>query len=429
VPRVSTTWSYEKSKRRYVANINKEKIILLERVDRTKANDRLADEAYAKAKAIATVQSTGDRTAIEVALGAWLAWLETRPQDPVAPNTYEQYQRIIWSFTALHGKVLGRDVTVWHIEDWLAKMQQERKHQNTGQTLKWDDGTVKLALRVMRGAFSYCTARRLITTDPFTQPDAAHLRKGSSIDYEGKRLPIEEHEYDALVRRALTRSNKDWAILCMLLWHTGARPAELLLARAEEWRPKEKTFVIEAKDPANVGRFKLRRKRKNRVIYVRDEMVPFVELLIEKYRDAPKLPANIHQILTSRKAGRPEPAPMRAVSFLFRRERNEGKRGFGGGEYGPVPMTYKNVNGRIASTARLINEEEGVEVVRPGLTAYSFRHAYVTRWIVKNKENHLKHLAQMLGTSVAMIERHYSHLFRKHDVLREVLNAFEAVDT
>jgi hypothetical protein len=62
--------------------------------------------------------------------------------------------------------------------------------------------------------------------------------------------------------------------------------------------------------------------------------------------------------------------------------------------------------------------------------AYSFRHAFVTRWLTNEKTRpDIKGLAQLLGTSVAMLERHYSHLFRKHDVLREVLNVFDAVDT
>ncbi len=103
MPRVSKDWSYEKSKTRYVANINKEKIVLL-KGPRTRANDRIADEKYANTKALMFVQVTGDRTPIEVSLGAWLNWLATR-SGPVAPNTLNRYQEIVWSFTELHGKV------------------------------------------------------------------------------------------------------------------------------------------------------------------------------------------------------------------------------------------------------------------------------------------------------------------------------------
>src|SRR5438270_30593 len=111
MPRVSRTWSYEASKRRYVANINKEKIVLLKDVDRNKDNDDLAKDKYDKAKAIAEVQVTGDRTAVSIALDAWLKWLQSRPQDPVTQNTFVQYQQVVWSFTDFHGDVAGRDIS------------------------------------------------------------------------------------------------------------------------------------------------------------------------------------------------------------------------------------------------------------------------------------------------------------------------------
>ena len=87
MPRVSKTWSYEKSKRRYVANLNREKRVLLPDVDQTKENDALADRLYTDERAIAAVEVTGDRTPIQVALSKWLRWLKERP-NPVAPNTF-----------------------------------------------------------------------------------------------------------------------------------------------------------------------------------------------------------------------------------------------------------------------------------------------------------------------------------------------------
>ncbi len=415
--KTSKTWSYEPTKRRYVANINKEKIVLLKGVGRTPENDEVADELYSQARQVADVQVTGDRTAVWVALKAWLDHLTNRPLKKVAPNTLARHERCIQSFIDLHGEVLGRDVRAWHIDDWLAKRQQPRPHPVHKQLVRWDEGSVKLGLGTMRTAFKWCVGRGLLTTNPFHQPDAQHLTEGPSINYEGKRLAIEKHEFNALLRLAVTRSSKDWAILLLLLNATGARPSELICARAEEWDRQNKAFVIRADEAANVGRFKLKRLKKNRVVYVRDDLVPFVELLIEKYRDSRGYPANYHQIVEARHNKKPEPKPLPDACFLFRKE-----KGRGAGQ----PMTIHSVNAHMKSSRKVANERAGREVVREGLTPYSFRHGYVTRWIVAGRN--LKMLAQLLGTSVAMIEKHYSHLFTRHDVLRDHLNDFEAVE-
>jgi integrase len=423
MPRVSKTWSYEKSKRRYVANINKEKRVLLAGVDRTKENDDLADRLYAEERALAAVEVTGDRTAIKVALSDWLRWLRERP-NPVTPGTFVRCQRIVWSFTDQYGDLAGRDVTPQHIEKWLATQREARTHPVNGRLVRWNEATIRTALHTMRSAFRYCADRKLVSNDPFSRPGALGLRLGPDAPYEGSKVHIEQKEYEALVRWALARANKDLAILLMLLWNTGARPSELLAARAEEWRPKERAFFIEASDRANVGRHKQMRFKKDRIVYVPDAMVPFVELLIEKYKDAPKFPANFHSIVVARKSHQRVPSPMREVSFLFRAERNRSEQ-FPADRYGPLPLTVPHLNRLLDSHIRLINAEAGTEVIRPNITSYSFRHAYVTNWVITKNGNDLKMLAQLLGTSVRMIEKHYTHLLREHDTMRNVLNSFE----
>jgi hypothetical protein len=61
--------------------------------------------------------------------------------------------------------------------------------------------------------------------------------------------------------------------------------------------------------------------------------------------------------------------------------------------------------------------------VRKAVTAYSYRHAYVTRWIVENRS--VWKLCELLNTSEAMLRGHYSHLFQQTETLRESLNAFD----
>jgi integrase len=69
--------------------------------------------------------------------------------------------------------------------------------------------------------------------------------------------------------------------------------------------------------------------------------------------------------------------------------------------------------------------EEGREPpIRRGVHAYSYRHAYVTRWIRGGHDPMM--LCHLLGTSLEMLKKHYDHLFEEHDSLRDSLNRFVA---
>src|SRR5262249_30209509 len=159
------------------------------------------------------------------------------------------------------------------------------------------------------------------------------------------------------------------------------RPSEMIMAKAEEWDEGKKAFVIRHDDPVNRGRFKLLRLKKDRIVYIPDDLVPFVHLLIEKY--------------AGNKVGN--------STLLFRKGRGRKK-----GE----AYDDESVTAHLRSSRKKINQEAKKEVIRSGLSTYSFRHAYATRWLMAKKNDNI--LADLLGTSTQMIRRHYSHLFQKH---------------
>lgn len=390
--------SYESSKRRYVANINKEKIPLLSGVDETPENTKLAWEAYYRERAVRQVQTESDRSAIWAVLNEWLRWLEKRPKKPVSPATLRHATQIVQSFIDLHGNVISKDLRAWHIEGWLEHMQSPRPWQRTTKNgkvvtrmVRWNEGSVNGALGVMRAAFRWATARGLLTTNPFLGPDADTLTSGG-VAYTQRRRPVEASEHLALLRLASEKSSKDFAILLMVLWGTGARPGEVIEAKAEEWDDGNRCFIIRCEDPGNIERFKLRRLKKDRVVSIPNSLVPFIRILVEKYKGN-MLPDRAGQMSTP----------------LFRTKKGTGYR-----------ATW--FNGRLRSHAITLKNRAGKDVVRDGLTGYAWRHAFVTRWLVAGRD--IKALADLLGTSVLMIEKHYSHLFRKQDVLRERLNQF-----
>ena len=54
-------------------------------------------------------------------------------------------------------------------------------------------------------------------------------------------------------------------------------------------------------------------------------------------------------------------------------------------------------------------------------TAYGFRHTYATDWLLNGGT--IKVLADLIGTSVSMIERHYGHLMVDKDRVRSIMTS------
>ena len=59
--------------------------------------------------------------------------------------------------------------------------------------------------------------------------------------------------------------------------------------------------------------------------------------------------------------------------------------------------------------------------IKPAPTAYGFRHSYATDWLLNGGS--IKVLADLIGTSVTMIERHYGHLMVDKDRVRTIMTA------
>jgi site-specific recombinase XerD len=93
------------------------------------------------------------------------------------------------------------------------------------------------------------------------------------------------------------------------------------------------------------------------------------------------------------------------------------------------PWKLNTICARFASIITAANNaaaRSGGPTVREAVTAYSYRHAYVTRWLEAG-ENPLM-LCELLDTSMDMLRRHYSHLFERTETLRDHLNSFERMD-
>jgi integrase len=175
-------------------------------------------------------------------------------------------------------------------------------------------------------------------------------------------ISLEQHEY--LVRWSRRRTRDSFADLLECLWATGCRPGEAAKATAEDFDRGLGAIVLRKHKTA-------RRTGKLRVIYLTGDA-------LEHAREV--------------KSG----------------------------------LLYPNEWGRRYSVKRIVGKIDTAKAARPELftdqTAYSYRHRFATDWLRAGRP--MGHLAALLGTSVAMIQRHYGHLDEYRQDLRAAAAGF-----
>jgi integrase len=346
---------------------------------KTTESEKVAGEKWAEEMAVTRVQTDADRSQAGAALNAWLYWCRDREDPPpVAPNTLAINTRFVVNFLRRCGPLAVRDIRRQHFDDWLAANKEPHSGTNGHRYPGWGPGTRRLAMNTLRAAFSWLEGQRIITANPFKQAGGQKTNT-KRVRYKGKRLAVTDREHELLLRHALCRAHKDFAWLLLFLYDTGARPAEMYLARADEWDEANKCFVIRWDDPRNEGRFKLAHLGEDRRVYLPDRLVRLARVLMGKYPQGP----------------------------FFRDENGN-------------PWDTASICSRFTSTIDGLNRRETQAVVRDGVTAYSYRHAFVTRWLRAGHDP--VHLCELIGTSLTMLHRHYSHLFQEHETLRATLN-------
>lgn len=346
-----------------------------------RTTEQAAKAAYEKLKLSSSVLTDGDTSQCWAVLNAYLKWIRVRVDPPpVTDSTFKIAKRYVESFAEVNAQVPVANLTQAHINRWLATMSSpDRKNPVTKRDLAWNDGGRRIALNTVKAAFRWAVESKLCSTNPFQGYKSRH------VNYAGKKLAMTDDEYRTMLEYAVAKPHRDFAHLLMFLYETGARPAEIHQARADEWDPDKKAFVIRA-DKSNQGRYKLARLGKTRTVYVPDHLVPLVDALRVKYPEGP----------------------------LFRTDAG-------------TPFNVRTLSRRFSDATKAINAQSGREAVRVGLTSYSLRHAFVSRW-VQTMGADIKVLVVLINTSIGVIERTYSHLFERHDALRAALDHFNRGD-
>jgi integrase len=328
----------------------------------------------------------GDRNTLWAVLNAYLQDCDTRVKNgDMAESTRSMHFNMLSPFSDQYGTVLVRNLRRQHVAEWEAKMRQPRWVEKLKREVKWGDATVKLFKDVLKSALLWAVEEGLISRNPLERKGRRGKREKRKRRRPAEsRAAILDSEHQLLVEQARRRSKKDFYYLLLFLHGTGARPAEIHQAKASEWDEQNGAFIIKAV-PEERGRYKLAHLGEDRAILVPDSLIPVAKELMKKYPEGP----------------------------IFRTESGE-------------PWKNNTLCARFSSIKRAANRaatQKGVTLVRKGVTAYSYRHGYVTRWIVQNRP--VWKLCELLNTSEAMLRQHYSHLFQQTETLRESLNDFD----
>jgi integrase len=383
--RISEGPRYYRSKGAWFANINHQRVKLV--AGPKKATEAVAKDNYRKLAQLRAAEVEGDRAPVRAILNAYIGHATARSQPaPLSGNSLKILNYAVTCFCdydEIGEKPVG-DLRRRHFDEWVNARRQPWSHPKQKRTYRgWNDNTVRMILAQLHTAFVWAANEGdLISVNPM-----ARRSKRSwylTTNTKERRLAITDPEHTALLEIARRRKHKDFYVLLQLLYATGARPAELHGAKAEEWSDTLQAFVIQP-TKENRGRFKLARHGKKRTLRIPEELVPLVRGQIQKYRTRP----------------------------LFRNERGK-------------PWDARSFAGRFAicvgSANRKSIKQGGEPVVRTEVTGYSYRHAFATRWLMGRSD--IQVLCELLNTSIAMLQRHYSHLFEQHDTLRNALNSF-----
>lgn len=255
-----------------------------------------------------------------------------------------------------------------HVTGWLAKMAKPRdtkKHKG----VKWGPTYQNIALRTLVAAFNWALGQGLISGHCLQNSKAVKIRGRKRS--RGQEAYISSATWRTLIGR-VGATNFGFADILRFLHGTGCRPGEAYNVEARYYHKADKCVVYPGQPGPNDYAWKnARRTGKDRVIFLSDELAEMVEARIEKYPEGP----------------------------IFRTNRKS-----------------MWVQEAMSVNLRWYAKKLGIS---PAPTAYGFRHTYATDWLLAGGS--IKVLADLIGTSVSMIERHYGHIMVDKERVRSIM--------
>jgi integrase len=293
-------------------------------------------------------------------------------KNQVRERTLDMFCRCCDSAVQEFGHLKYKDLKIMHVQAWLDTMGLERGRSRGNRIRKWGHTMKRLAVDKLQAAFSWAVQQGMIPRNIINGPARQALgirRRGAS---RGRDYVLQPAEHTKLVGVA----KPYFADLLEFLHGTGCRPGEAYHATAKNYDRARAAIVFrhDAEPPDYIHKT-ARRTDKDRVIYLTDDVRAMVERLAVKYPIGP----------------------------LFRNR--DGR-----------PWTNSSVYLMLKRLRKKLGQTAGKMI------PYSYRHTFATDWLLDGSS--IKVLADLMGNSVAMIEKHYGHLDVDSRRMRELLSAF-----
>ena len=238
----------------------------------------------------------------------------------------------------------------------------------------WSDGYVGLTVNALKMCLNWAVGAGLIEKNHLAAMKAP--QSGS----RGLECVVSPEEEAALLKATKGGVNDFF----QALRDTGARPGELSRAEARHYDPALKALVFQASERDRSKRHKTHKTGRPRVIYLCGRSLEIVQRLCLLHPAGP----------------------------LFRSPQKH-RKGPHKGE------RWEWTQDKRQKAAWRLRRRTGLK----HFISYSFRHTYAVRWLREGKP--VAALAEVMGTSITMIKKHYGHLADQHDYLRRLVEELQ----
>lgn len=315
-----------------------------------------------------TADTADQGNTVRVVVDLYGQHLERNGQD----RTLEIVLQTLTSAMKEFGDKSFADLKPLHVTNWLALMAKPhdtKKHKG----VKWGPTYQNIALRTLVAAFNWAKGQGLISGHCLQNSKAVTIRGRKRS--RGAEVYVSAATWKKLIER-IGKTNHAFADLLRFVRGTGCRPSEAYHVEARYYRKEERCIVYPGHPgPDDFAWKNARKSGKDRVIFLSPELVEIVEKRIAEH---------------------PEGA-------IFR-------------------SRHKNRWGQEAVSVNLRWYAKRLEI-SPAPNLYGLRHSYATDWLLN--AGSIKVLADLIGTSVSMLERHYAHLMvdkdRMHTIMASVM--------
>lgn len=329
--------------------------------------------AFADLMNLDNATRAGDRNPCRTVLEAYMADAERRISKARVRNLDQIFGQFCDSRLA---DLPAAKLTPLEVSRWLAEMREPRRVQcrtpngaEFSRSYAWGDSRAAYAIGALKTAFKWAAESGMLTRNPLEnlKRPADRTRSRDCLLSDADKERIRQH----------TRGQFREFVLC--LENTGCRPGELLKATAAAWHDELGALVYYGARRRRKGEagHKTDKKDSDRRIFFSGEALRVMRERVQRFPRGPlwPLPKNPR---------------------LDWQEKH-------------IVWAFEALRKRLAI---------------PGLSAYSYRHTYATRYLEAGGS--IDDLAALLGNSPEVIRRNYSHVADNPGRLRALAASFSA---